>query len=87
MSKPSNQEISVAIVEDVGSLRAIYADWIDKAEGFRLVGEHGDGLEAAEMLLTEQPDVVLMDINLPKMSGVDCTFRLKKLVPQVQMSA
>jgi DNA-binding NarL/FixJ family response regulator len=69
--------VTVTIVEDDESLRSIYADWIRSAEGFQLVGEHGDGQTAFEMLPGEKPDVVLIDINLPRLNGVECVRRLK----------
>ena len=49
------------------------------------VGAHPDGEEALEQIPLEQPDVVLMDINLPKMSGIECVSQLKKTMPKTQV--
>jgi DNA-binding NarL/FixJ family response regulator len=76
--------IAVSIVEDDVSLRAIYAKWVKQAEGFRLVSQHGNGLEASLALLKEKPDVVLMDINLPGLDGVECVRQLKAKMPKTQ---
>jgi DNA-binding NarL/FixJ family response regulator len=76
--------VTVAIVEDDESLRSIYVEWIRSADGFRLVGEHGDGQTAFELLPGEKPDVVLIDINLPRLNGVECVRRLKPEMPATQ---
>jgi len=76
--------ISVSIVEDDLPVRAIYARWLKQAEGFRLVGQHSDGLAALAALPQENPDVVLMDINLPGLNGVECVRQLKAKLPAMQ---
>ena len=57
--------IDVAIVEDDPPARKILASWIERAEGFHCVSEHGDAESALVALPQERPQVVLMDINLP----------------------
>ncbi len=54
---------------------------INRAAGFRCVGACSDGVEALHMLPGLQPKVVLMDIQMPKMSGVECVARLKVILP------
>jgi len=76
--------IAVSIVEDDVRVRGIYAKWLNQASGFRLVGQHGDGLEALTGLPQEKPEVVLMDINLPGLNGVECVRQLKLLHPAIQ---
>jgi DNA-binding NarL/FixJ family response regulator len=76
--------ISVSIVEDDLSLRAIYAKWLKQAEGFKLLSQYGDGAVALDCIPKEKPDVVLMDINLPGLNGVDCVRQLKALLPRTQ---
>jgi len=76
--------IAVSIVEDDVSLRSIYVKWLKEAEGFQLVSQHGNGLEASVALLTEKPNVVLMDINLPGLNGVECVSQLKAKMPTTQ---
>ena len=63
--------IAVSIVEDDVEARTIFAGWIKRAPEFRLVGEWGDAESAIESLPKLKPDVALMDINLPGMSGVE----------------
>src|SRR5262249_37479013 len=76
--------IAVAIVEDDAPARRILAGWISRASGFRLAGEWGDAEAALEGLPECKPNVVLMDINLPGMSGVEAVRRLKPLLPETQ---
>lgn len=76
--------ISVSIVEDDDSLRGIYAKWLSRDKDFRLVGQHCDGQAALAALPVEQPDVVLMDINLPHVNGVECVRQLKVQFPKMQ---
>lgn len=77
--------INVAIVEDEARLREKIAALIDAAPGFRCAGTYGSGELALQEIPRQPPDVVLMDINLGKMSGVECTFRLKRLLPRLQI--
>jgi DNA-binding NarL/FixJ family response regulator len=77
--------ITVSIVEDNDQLRGTLARVIDRAEGFQCSGQHASAEAALESLPNEKPDVVLMDINLPGMNGVECARRLKQLVPQTHV--
>jgi len=76
--------ITVSIVEDDLPVRSIYAKWLKQAEGFRLVSQHGDGQVALAALPAENPDVVMMDINLPGLNGVECVRQLKLQCPKMQ---
>jgi DNA-binding NarL/FixJ family response regulator len=76
--------ITVSIVEDDAPAREILTDWIRRAEGFKCVGQHGSVEQALENLPPEKPSVVLMDINLPGLSGIEGVRRLKPLLPGTQ---
>jgi DNA-binding NarL/FixJ family response regulator len=75
----------VSIVEDNEQLRTTLGRVINRAEGFRCVSQYGDAESALEALPKDRPEVVLMDINLPGMSGVECVRRLKQVIPQTQV--
>jgi len=77
--------IMVSIVEDNEQLRTTLARVIGRAEGFRCLSHYGDAETALEGLPKDKPEVVLMDINLPGMNGVECVRRLKPLIPAVQI--
>ena len=76
--------ILVSIVEDDATARGMLGNWIRRAPGFRCAGAHGSGEAALATLPTEKPTVVLMDINLPGMTGIECVRRLKPLLPETQ---
>jgi DNA-binding NarL/FixJ family response regulator len=76
--------IAVSLVEDDAQARKILAGWLSRAPGFRLAGDWGDAEAALEELVEKKPDVVLMDINLPGISGVEAVQRLKPLIPSTQ---
>jgi DNA-binding NarL/FixJ family response regulator len=76
--------IAVSIVEDDTSARGILSDWLRRAQGFTLVGAHSSAENALAKLPVEKPSVVLMDINLPGMSGIECVRRLKSQIPETQ---
>src|SRR3954469_9251495 len=77
--------ITVSIVEDNEQLRTTLARVISRAEGFRCLSQYGDAESALEALPKEAPEVVLMDINLPNMNGVECVRRLKQTAPNIQV--
>jgi DNA-binding NarL/FixJ family response regulator len=76
--------ISVSIIEDDAHARKILAGWISRAAGFRLAGEWGDAESALSGVAGNVPEVVLMDINLPGMSGVEAVRQLKPRLPGTQ---
>lgn len=76
--------IAVSIVEDDAQARKILAGWVNHASGFRLCGDWGSAEAALEALPQAKPQVVLMDINLPGLSGVEAVQRLKPLLPETQ---
>ena len=76
--------IAVSITEDDAPAREILSDWIRRAPGFRLVGQYADAESAVVSLPSDKPEVALMDINLPGMSGIECVRRLKPILPETQ---
>src|ERR1051325_823556 len=79
-----NVSIKVSIVEDDAGAREILAEWIGHSENFQFVSAHPSAEIALAKLPAEKPGVVLMDINLPGMSGIECVRRLKTQLPETQ---
>ena len=77
--------ITISIVEDNDKLRGTLAKVIGRAEGFRFVSDYATAEDALADLPKVKPEVVLMDINLPGMNGVECVRKLKTLLPQTQV--
>jgi DNA-binding NarL/FixJ family response regulator len=76
--------ITVSIVEDNEQLRQTLARVLNRSEGFRCISHYADAETALQNLPKDAPDVVLMDINLPGMNGVECVRQLKQAAPKVQ---
>jgi DNA-binding NarL/FixJ family response regulator len=76
--------ITVSIVEDDGKTRESLVALLSKA-GLRCLGAHPTGEAALQSLGNEKPDVVLVDINLPGISGIDCVAKLKTQMPGLRV--
>jgi DNA-binding NarL/FixJ family response regulator len=77
-------KITVSIVEDDSQTREILLEWIRGSEGFQGGGGHGSGEAALAHLPEERPNIALVDIGLPRMTGIECVRQLKTLLPETQ---
>ena len=86
-STPSlrKKPIKVALVEDQPKVRESWIKLINSFPDFCCICACTTGEEALRIIPRENPDVILMDIFLPRMSGIECTVRLKALLPDVQI--
>lgn len=84
-SAPQDAMTTVALVEDSAPMRRNLERMLRRAHGVRCVCACGTAEEAIEQIPKVRPDVVLMDINLPGASGIECTGRLKALMPGMQV--
>jgi DNA-binding NarL/FixJ family response regulator len=77
--------ISISIVEDNASLRRDLADLLQSSGECRVIASYASAEAALANLAAELPDVILMDLNLPGASGVECTARIKARWPGVHV--
>ena len=77
--------VRIALVEDLPDVRDSWTRLIDGIPNFKCVCTFASGEEALRRLPYEKVDVVLMDIRLPRMSGIACTTRVKPLIPHTQI--
>ena len=82
-SKAQPVSISVCIVEDNVELRESVATYLENVPGFICLGAYESAEQALIEIPQRKPDVVLMDINLPGMSGIECVERLKAIEPRL----
>jgi DNA-binding NarL/FixJ family response regulator len=73
--------IRVVLVDDHRMFRLGLRNIIDGSENMEVVGEASNGLEAIDAVRRIRPDVVVMDINMPKMNGIQATQQIKKSFP------
>src|SRR5882762_5853809 len=77
--------IAVSIVDDEKKLCESIATFVNGSPGFRCVSMYGSAEVALKQLPKDQPDVVLMDINMSGMDGIECVKHLKILMPRLQV--
>jgi len=83
MKKP--EKIKVAVVEDDARIRRVLGEVFSSAEDCELVGSFPNGVQAISIIPALKPDVILMDINLPDFSGVECVGRLAPVLPDTKI--
>ena len=81
MPTSSNHPLTVFIVEDNLIVRLALKMRLEKVPGIRLVGEAEDGQEAVDKVLKIKPQIVLMDVGLPSMNGIEACRQIKKSLP------
>ena len=82
LSDNEEATIRVAVVDDQRLFARGLSGLVDMLEGIEVVGVAYDGEEAVALCRQEEPDVVLMDISMPKMDGITATREIKDLLPQ-----
>ena len=76
--------VRVVIVDDAQDLRELLRVALTRG-GMEVVGEAGDGLAGVEAVRLEQPDVVLLDLSMPVMDGLEALPRIRRLVPTAKI--
>jgi len=76
--------INISIVEDTEEYRSALKELVNSAEGFSCTHVFGNGESALKKLPEESPDIVLVDIGLPGISGIELIHKLKKKIPKIQ---
>ncbi|MGG0187767.1 response regulator [Bacillus rhizoplanae] len=78
-------KIKLLLVEDHHIVRRGLVFFLKTKEEFNIIGEVGDGEEALQFIQKERPDVVLMDVSMPKMDGIEATKRMKQYDPSIKI--
>ncbi len=79
-----SKQIAVSIVEDNHFIRIAFEQILLNTEGYKVLALYGSGEEAVEKIPANVPDIVLMDINMGKMSGIEAVRYLKQKCPSIR---
>ena len=81
MASTESPKTRILLVDDHPLVRRALRDILEKEPDLEVIGEAGDGLQAIEMTAQHHPDIVIMDISMPRMNGVEATKRIKASDP------
>ena len=81
----ARQGISILLVDDHKILRDGLREVLEMGHDMIVIGEASDGIEAVEQAALLKPDVVLMDLSMPRLNGIEATRRIKQQLPDVQV--
>ena len=87
MQKNNTEKITILIVDDHPLLRQALRDVLDQEADFSVVAEARDGEEAVQLALKLKPQVVIMDISMPKLTGLEATKQIKLSCPEIVILA
>ncbi|WP_166969795.1 response regulator transcription factor [Brevibacterium atlanticum] len=85
MSENTDAALRVVLVDDQSLVRAGFAMVIDSQPDLSVVGQAGDGAAGVETIRTQQPDIVLMDVRMPRVDGIDATEQILALADSGQI--
>ena len=72
----------ILIVDDLEELRKLIRDFLEEELGFHVCGEAIDGFDAIEKAKDLKPDLIVLDVSMPRMNGIQAASRLKKILPE-----
>ena len=78
-------QIRVVLADDHAIVRKGIRDFLEEDAAIRVVGEASDGEEAVALVARERPDIALLDIQMPRLNGLDAARRLRKEFPNVRV--
>jgi len=77
--------VRVLVVDDYETFRRLVCSFLEDEQGVQIVGEASDGLEAIQKVKDTQPDVILLDISLPKLNGIEAARQIRKITPECKI--
>ena len=80
-------ELNVAIAEDNPQMMSLLNDMLEEEDGFRVVGKADNGEDAYDLIVNTSPDLVLMDVIMPRLDGISVMEKVKKVSDGKKMPA
>ena len=85
VADPQTTSYRILVVEDFAPFRRFICSTLATTPGIQIAGEAVDGLEAVQKAVDLKPDLILLDIGLPTLNGLECARRIRMLAPQCKM--
>ena len=85
--QPTHPPISVVVCDDVSEMRKLLRYALETDPRMQVVGEAADGREGARMIAELQPDVVLLDLSMPEMDGLEAIPEISSSAPDTAIAA
>jgi DNA-binding NarL/FixJ family response regulator len=79
------QTITIVLIDDQAIVRAAFKSLLERNQHFRVIGDAGDARTGIDLVQKLKPDVVVLDITMPGLSGIDAVVPLKKAVPSTRV--
>jgi DNA-binding NarL/FixJ family response regulator len=75
----------IVIADDHGIVRSGLRMLLERQESFEVVGEASDGIEARDMVISERPDIAILDVKMPRLTGLQATREIREAAPEVSV--
>jgi len=75
----------IVLADDQKSVRQGVRGWLEDEQGFKVVGEASDGAEAVEVTSRQKPDILVTDLKMPRLDGIEVTKRVRELSPDTRV--
>ena len=77
--------MKIVIADDQKSVRQSVRQWLENESDFKVIGEATDGIEAVEVISRQKPDILVTDLKMPLLDGIEVTKRVKELSPNTRV--
>jgi len=77
--------VKIVLADDHALVREYVKDWLKEEPGLKVVGEASDGVEAVELTTRLKPDILVTDLKMPHLNGIEVTKRIRQLSPDTHV--
>jgi len=85
MSEMNAAALRIVIADDHGIVRSGLRALLERQDGVEVVGEASDGVEARDLAIAERPDIAILDVKMPKLTGLEATREIREAAPDVSV--